>query len=516
MGRLTQIINRGFERLGKGYRRYLAVVLRHRLWIFIIVLALIAGAYTLYRKLPQDLAPQESIGIINTWVSAPVGSNVDYTEQYTQKVASSIRSLLPKALIYAWSGFGSPHHAELDALLPNLGASNVDMPALVLKVGNMLKQIPGAHTTTFMPSFFGGGDSEGGINFLLLSNQDYTHLYEEGKAIVAKLKQVPGMSDVVLRMDYDTQQYAAEINRALANDVGVSGEQIANILAVFLGGRHVGDFSLHNKNYEVIVQAEQQFRKTPDALKQYYVRSASGKLLPIANLVTLKPTLGLWGLHHQDGLRSVRINAHLMPNMTLGDAVNYLQDWLPKQLTDGDRFVFSGAAERYLESSHTLTRLFLYSLIFIFLVLAAQFESFIDPLIILTTVPLSVLGAAATLKWLGGSLNIYTEIALVTLLGLITKHGVLITQFANQLVAKKDSVFSAVQQAALIRLRPILMTTLAMILGAVPLAFAQGAGAASRHQLGWAIIGGMFFGTFFSLILVPVAYTFFKTLAGKR
>jgi multidrug efflux pump len=252
----------------------------------------------------------------------------------------------------------------------------------------------------------------------------------------------------------------------------------------------------------------------PNIVSQLYVRNDNNKMVPLADLISMHETTSPETLPHYDRLRSDTLHASLAPGYRVGDAVKTLQKIAKQVLPDNAKYTFEGEAQTYLDSSGKMNTTFLLALIFIYLVLVAQFESFIDPFIILLTVPFAVIGALLTLKIAGGSLNIYSEIALVTLIGLIAKHGILITEFANQQRDAGKSLHDAIIDAAKLRLRPILMTTAAMVLGALPLAFASGPGAETRHQIGWVVVGGLLIGTFFSLIVVPVAYTYLA--AGRR
>ena len=274
-----------------------------------------------------------------------------------------------------------------------------------------------------------------------------------------------------------------------------------------LGGRQVTRFKREGKQYDVIVQVADVDRRNPDDLATIYVRNDDGQMIPMNNIVTVTERVAPKELNHFNKLRSATITATLAPGYTLGDALSYLQDAAQRVLPGSALIDYAGQSREFKESSTSLYVTFLLALGFIYLVLSAQFESFVDPFIIMLTVPLSMTGALLALHLSGGTLNVYSQIGLITLVGLITKHGILIVEFSNQLQAQGRSKVEAVIEAAGLRLRPILMTTGAMVLGAVPLALATGAGAESRSQIGWVIVGGISFGTLFTLFVVPTAYT---------
>jgi multidrug efflux pump len=277
-------------------------------------------------------------------------------------------------------------------------------------------------------------------------------------------------------------------------------------METMLGGRQVTRFKREGKQYDVIVQVEDADRATPSDLSSIYVRGNSGEMVQLANLVSVRETVAPKELNHFNQLRAAKITASLAPGYALSDGLSKLEEIAKKALPGNAVIDYDGPSREFKESSSSLLITFLLALGFIYLVLAAQFESFIDPLIIMLSVPLSITGALLALKLTGNTLNVYSQIGLVTLIGLITKHGILIVEFANQLRESGMDKLEALVESATLRLRPILMTTGAMVLGALPLAWANGAGAESRQAIGWVIVGGMSFGTILTLFVVPTAY----------
>ncbi|MGE5489745.1 MAG: efflux RND transporter permease subunit, partial [Actinomycetota bacterium] len=288
---------------------------------------------------------------------------------------------------------------------------------------------------------------------------------------------------------------------------------IGRTLETMLGGRQVTRFKQAGEQYDVIVQVADVNRTTPGDISDIYARGKDGSMISLANLVKVKETISPRELNHFGQRRAVTITANLAPGYTMGEALTFMDGVAGKVLKPGYAVDYNGQSREFRQSSSSLALTFGLALAFIYLVLAAQFESFRDPFIIMLTVPLSMAGALLALWLAGGTLNVYSQIGLVTLVGLITKHGILIVEFANQLQEKGRELKEAVIESAVMRLRPILMTTGAMVLGAVPLALASGAGAESRQQIGWVIVGGLLLGTFFTLFVVPTVYSF---LAARK
>jgi len=280
-----------------------------------------------------------------------------------------------------------------------------------------------------------------------------------------------------------------------------------------LGGRQVTRFKKDGEQYDVIVQAAPADRSTPTDISDAYVRARDGGMVQLSNLVEVREAVAPQSLNHFNRLRAVKVTATLAPGYAIGDALKAMDDAAKRALPATVQTDVDGQSREFLSSGGEIYFTFVLALLFIYLVLSAQFESFINPFVIMLSVPLSMTGALMTLWLAGGTLNIYSQVGLVTLVGLITKHGILIVEFANQLRAKGEPMHAAVVDSATLRLRPILMTTGAMVLGALPLALAHGAGAESRTQIGWVIVGGMTFGTLLTLFVVPTAYTLF---AGRR
>jgi multidrug efflux pump len=325
--------------------------------------------------------------------------------------------------------------------------------------------------------------------------------------MIAEASKNPGLQNLDSDLRLDKPELKVTVNREKISDVGASVEAVGRTLETMLGGRQVTRFKKDGEQYDVIVQVGERERRSPTDISDIYVRGKNNEMIQLSNLVVVRESVAPKNLNHFNRIRAATVTATLAPGYALGDAIVYMQDTAKRVLPVTVQTDLNGLSREFRDSSTEIYFVFLLALAFIFLVLAAQFESFIDPFIIMLTVPLAVTGALLALWLVGGTLSIYSKIGLVTLVGLITKHGILIVEFANQIQAKGASVIDAVEESAVLRLRPILMTTGAMVLGAVPLAFAHGAGAESRQQIGWVIVGGMLLGTLLTLFVVPTAYT---------
>jgi multidrug efflux pump len=313
--------------------------------------------------------------------------------------------------------------------------------------------------------------------------------------------------DVDLKLNKPELLVTVNRDKAAAMDVDVS--VIGRTLETMMAGREVTRFKRNGEQYNVIVQVEDMDRTNPDDLINIYTRSSNGTMVQLANLVDVEETIAAKELNHFNKLRSATIKAGLAPGVSQQDAINFLNDKFAEITADkaGYQVDFGGQMREFVNAGSSLMFAFGLALVFIYLVLSAQFESFRNPILIMLSVPTAMLGALAALKLSDGSLNVYSQIGLITLVGLITKHGILIVEFANQLQLSGKTRAEAALEAASMRLRPILMTTAAMVLGAIPLALAEGAGAESRSQIGWTIVGGMTLGTFLTLFIVPTIYS---------
>jgi multidrug efflux pump len=369
--------------------------------------------------------------------------------------------------------------------------------------------ITGLQAFPFNPHALPGATGHAPLLFILKSAESYDNLNKFAEKLQQLVAQTnPNILSLQSDLKMDSNQIRVDINRDKANSLGISMRDIANSLNILIGAPQSSLVNWDGRSYPVILQLYHRYMSTEQSLKLINIRSQNQKLLPLGNIVSLHPAYSALNLNHFQQLPAVTLSANLAPGYTIGEAVDYLEKLTQKILPDTVQIDFAGETRQFIQAGNSMQQTFLLALMFIFLVLAAQFESFRAALVILITVPLSLTGALLALHLSGGSLNIYTQIGLITLIGLITKHGILIVEFAKQLQKNTlVSVQEAIIEAAALRLRPIFMTTAAMLLAALPLALASGAGAHARNQLGWVIFGGMSIGTLFTLFILPVVYT---------
>lgn len=501
-------LDQRFETLKQNYQGFLHWVLLHRKWVLLVLIASCIVGFLIIKDLPMRIAPAEDVGVMFGDISAPTDSSFAYTNEYAKKIEKIYAAIPEQKNYFVDVGHDGPSSAFSLIILKPWEDRTRTIQQIQSNLTNQFSQIPGVTIYTFIPSPLDDGGTSGGFSMELLSTGDYFTLQKTAAALIEKANDNKNLINLRQSLGFSSQQYTVTINKDFAAQRNVSIAAITNSIATFLGGVTATNFEYGGRDYDVIVQLNPDNLKNINSLNQIFVRNDQGKMLPLSSLVTVKTSVGATARYHYDRIRSTTITALLAPGYSMGEAVNYFEK-LVQQLPANTHYQFSGGTIQFLNSHGSMNMALILSLLFIYLVLAAQFESFRDPFIVLLTVPLCIIGALFSLWIADGSLNIYTQIGLITLIGLIAKHGILITEFANQLRSQGVELKDALVQAASQRLRPILMTTAAMVLGAVPLILASGAGAHARQQIGVVIIGGLLLGTFFSLVVVPVAYSAF-------
>jgi multidrug efflux pump len=500
-------------KLTSGYRSLLGAVLDQRWIVVIVMLASAAGSWWLFSIAKSELSPMEDRGVIILPVTAPEGSTVDYTRRYLDAVGN-IAAQQPdfdRIFVFLGGGGGNPSVSQGTVILraKDWSERTRSTQEAARAMQPQLSALPGVQAFPITPPSLGQGFRSQPINFVVVSNDSYESLQRATQAIVAEMQKNPGFIQPDTDLRLNKPELLIEVNRDRAADLGVAVDQVARTVETMLGGRNVTRYKRGSDQYDVIVQTVAAGRATPDDIEKLFVRTRTDTMVPLSSLVKVRESVAARELNHFNQRRSVTITANLAPNYALGEALAFMDSTAAKILEPGFATELNGVSREFRASSGALGLVFVLALVFIFLVLAAQFESFVDPFIILLAVPLSMVGALAALQLSGGTLNVYSQIGLVTLIGLITKHGILIVEFSNQLRQQRREVRDAVMEAAALRLRPILMTTGAMVLGALPLALARGAGAESRQQIGWVIVGGMSVGTLLTIFVVPTVYTWF-------
>ena len=366
-------------------------------------------------------------------------------------------------------------------------------------------QVEGSSIFAFQVASLPGSSGGLPVQMVLRSAQDYPVLYQTMETLKQRARDSGLFAVVDSDLDYNNPVVKVTVDRAKAASLGIGMHAIGDSLAVLVGEQYINRFALYGRSYDVIAQSERGQRLTPEALARQYVRTDEGRLVPLSSVVHLSMSVAPNRLYQFDQQNASTLQAIPAPGVSQGQAVAFLQQ-VASELPPAFSHDWQSESRQYVQEGSALVLAFLAALVVIYLVLAAQYESLVDPLIILITVPLSISGALLPLALGVATVNIYTQIGLVTLIGLITKHGILIVEFANHLLREGKALHEAVIEASVQRLRPILMTTGAMVLGSLPLAIASGAGAEARNQIGWVIVGGMGIGTFFTLFVVPVMY----------
>ncbi|MCS6996361.1 MAG: efflux RND transporter permease subunit [Casimicrobiaceae bacterium] len=505
--RLYRVIERGLEGLARGYRRSLELALDNKL-IVVLGLLIVAGAgAVLFKTIKTELAPLEDRGVIFGFVTAPEGSTAEYTLRYIQQV-EAIYAQLPEMRAYGGNG-GFPDVSSGTAILrlKDWKERTRSQAEIARELLPKFQSLAGVSAFPAQPASLGQSPRAKPVEMVILASVPYEQMQLFVQRMQEEMRKNPGLTNIDSDLRINTPELRVRVNRERVLDVGANIDTVGRTLETMLGGRFVTRFKQDGEQYDVIVQVARDGRDTPERIREIYVRNRVGDMVPLANLVTVQEGVSPRSIARFQRVRSATVNANLAPGYTQGEALRFMTETARRVLPATVQIDFAGSSREFLESSSDIYFVFLLAVGFIYLVLAAQFESFRDPLIILLTVPLSMTGALAAIHLSGGSLNIYSQIGLITLVGLITKHGILIVEFANQLRDRGMSVSEAVLQASQLRLRPILMTTGAMVLGAIPLALAHGAGAESRVVIGWVIVGGLLVGTLLTLYVVPTAYS---------
>jgi len=501
------------EALTRGYRRLLTWSLHHR-WVVVLMWAAIAGLGALFfTLLKSELAPTEDRGVVFGIVSAPQGSTPQYTSDQLKPI-EEFYSQIPEASAFTTiSGFPTVVDGNAVLRLKPWEERKKKQQQIADELRPKFASIPGAIAFPINPPSLGQSFRSTPVEYVVMSQVPYPELQRIVDRFLEEARKYPGVQNLQTDLRLNTPEVRVTINRDKLSDVGVAVDNVGRTLETMLGGRQVTRFKKDGEQYDVIVQVAPLDRSTPADIRDAYVRARDGGMVQLSNLVEVREGVAPQSLNHFNRLRSVKITGTLAPGYAIGEALTAMNEAAKRALPTTAQTDLDGQSREFRSSGGEIYFTFVLALMFIYLVLSAQFESFRHPFVIMLSVPLSMTGALFTLWLTGGTLNIYSQVGLVTLVGLITKHGILIVEFSNQLRAKGEEMMQAVVDSATLRLRPILMTTGAMVLGAFPLAMSTGAGAESRIQIGWVIVGGMTFGTLLTLFVVPTAYTL---LAGRR
>ena len=515
-GRMYELGERALSGLVAGYRRLLQRTLAHRPLVLGLAALVVAGAGLLFWRLPSELAPQEDQGFVMAFSIAPEGSTIDYTDGYARRL-EAIYSQVPE-LDHYFQFTGWPSVTNSIAFMGLKPWTERERSAQDIQGSLFMPfmEVPGVLAFPVVPPPLGNEDFGQPVSFVVQSTGTWDDLSAIVDKLLAKMAQNPQLTNADSDLKLNKPELKVDIDRDKVASVGVEVDAVGRTLETLLGGRNVTRFKRGAEQYDVIVQVRREERARADDLTAIHVRGRNGAMVPLANLVTVRESVAAKELNHFNKLRAATISAGLAPGYTMGEALTWMEKALDEVAKDNAQYDLSGQSREFRESSSSFGLMLALALAFIYLVLAAQFESFVDPFVILLAVPLAAFGALLALTLTGGTWNIYSQIGVITLVGLIAKHGILIVEFANQLREQGHDPVSAALESAVMRLRPILMTTGAMVFGALPLALATGAGAEARHQIGWVIVGGMSLGTVFTLFVVPVVYTLLERESHVR
>jgi multidrug efflux pump len=513
--------DRGMERallaLSAGYGRVLAWTLKRRWMVVGVMLASAGCSWWLFTTTKSELAPYEDRGVIAMPVRAPDGATLEYTARYLDAI-DAIGAQFPEFdRRFLFVGGGQVSNAFGVFRTVDWEDRTKTTQQLQRELLPMLSALPGVSAFPVTPPSLGQGFRSRPLEVVIVSGDSYENMARVGQQMLAEMQKNPGIVQPDIDLQLNKPEVFMDVDRARAADLGVNVDTVARTVETMLGGRVVTRYKRDAEQYDVVVQTSAGGRATPEDIEKIFVRGRNETMVPLSSIVKVREAVSPRELNHFNQRRSVTITANLQPNYTLGEALEFMDATAGRVLPPGYATELNGVSREFKASSGALGVVFVLALLFIFLVLSAQFESFIDPFVILLSVPLSMLGALLAMKFTGGTLNVYSQIGLITLIGLITKHGILIVEFSNQLRQQGKSVMDAVVEASALRLRPILMTTGAMVLGALPLALASGAGAESRQQIGWVIVGGMTVGTLLTIFVVPTVYSLFarKAIPGE-
>jgi len=506
-GRFYNLVEGWLDALGNGYRRALRAALRWRWGVIGLGVLVACSSAALFTVVKSELAPVEDRGVIQGVVTAPDGATVGYTLASMMDIEKLYADVPEGAITQVSVGYPTVVDGTAILRLKPWGERQRTQQEIAQSLQPKFAALPGVRAFPNNPPSLGQSSRSKPVEFMLLSQAPYTELAKLAAAMQAALRDYPGLINLDTDLRMNTPELRVQVDRDKMADVGAGVDVVGRTLESMLGGRQVTRYKDNGEQYDVIVQVTPRDRATPGDIADIYVRARDGSMMRLDNLLSVREGVSPQSLNHFNRMRAVKMDAAVAPGYGLGEVLQHMHDVAREVLPNTAVTDLDGQSREYRDSSGSIYLVFAMALAFIYLVLAAQFESWRNPFVIMLTVPLSMSGALAALYLSGGTLSIYSQIGLITLVGLITKNGILIVEFANQLRDQGMALVEAVVEASVLRLRPILMTTGAMVLGTVPLALATGAGAESRRQIGWVLVGGLSLGTLLTLFVVPVAYS---------
>jgi len=519
-GAIFKMFERGFNALAERYAGLLQAALRKRGIVLAGAAATVALAFVLYRNLKHELIPDDDRGFFLVVASAPEGSSLDYTDGYVRQIEQIIgKTPDVQGYFTIIGGFaGGVNRAFVGVILKDWGERHSTVQQLVGGLFPQLFGIPGVRAFPYAPGALGFSQP---IQFVV-QNPDFARLGQAMDTFATHARAINGLTNIDTDLRVNKPELRVTFDRDRAEDLGVPVRDVAAALQTFLGGRRVSTFTRNDKLYYVMVQLDRSHRATPSDMSGIYLRGRGGQLVQLAALAKVEEGVGPRQINHFNRVPSFTLTASLVPPFAQGEALDSLDALAHRVLPPGSTTALAGDSREFRESSGALYFAFGVALLVVFMVLASQFESLVHPFTVLLAVPLAITGALATLLVAavfhrpGGTINLYSQIGMILLIGLVTKNSILLVEYTNQLKAKGLETVAAVLEAGRIRLRPILMTSVATIMGAFPVMLGLGAGSTSRRPLGYAIVGGIFFSTVLTLFVVPVAYVLLDRLVARE
>jgi multidrug efflux pump len=511
-GALYRVLENGFNALASGYSRTLRIAVRYRWAVVGMVVLLTLGAAVAFRTLKREFVPPEDKGWFFSIIIAPEGSSLAYTDGYQRQAEAVLDRTKDVDSYFSVVNIGDGvSRGMIFTNLVDFDRRTRSIQEIIGEVQGGYFAIPGVFAFANNPPAFGFGNP---VQFVL-QNPDFDLLVKGNDTLLARARQVKGLVNVDSDLRVNKPELTVNFDRDRAEDLGVPVGDVATTLQVLLGGNRTSTFTRNNKQYDVIVQLDPHARATPSDMTGLYVRGRGKELVKLEALASVKEGVGPRELNHFNRVRSSTLTAGLAPGFTLGEAIDSLNRIADEVLPKGSSTALAGESRELDESGSSLYFAFLLALLVVFMVLASQFESLVHPFTVLLAVPLAVTGALFTLKIAGATLNLYSQIGMILLIGLVTKNSILLVEYINQLKERGLGTVEAALESGRIRFRPILMTSVATIMGAVPIAFGLGAGSISRRPLGYAIVGGVLFSTLLTLYVVPAVYVIFDGLRSR-
>ncbi|MUK40354.1 multidrug efflux RND transporter permease subunit [Aliivibrio fischeri] len=507
--RFEKKVHHILDNMSERYERMLNVIMTRRPVIIAFAVIVFASLPLLFKFIPSELAPSEDKGVIMLMGTAPSNANLDYMQNTMNDVNTILSNQPEVSFAQVFTGVPNANQAFGIASMVPWSQRKASQAEVTKRVGTLVQDVPGMAVTAFQMPELPGAGSGLPIQFVITTPNSFESLFQIATEVLTGVKGSPLFVYSDLDLNFDSATMKINIDKDKAGAYGVTMQDIGITLSTMMADGYVNRIDLNGRSYEVIPQVERKFRLNPESMNNYYVRSANGEAVPLGSLISIDVIAEPRSLPHFNQLNSATVGAVPSPGIAMGDAINWFEDVANNKLPSGYNHDYMGEARQYVTEGSALYATFGLALAIIFLVLAIQFESIRDPLVIMVSVPLAICGALIALAWGAASMNIYSQVGLITLVGLITKHGILICEVAKEeQLHHQKSKMAAVTEAAKVRLRPILMTTAAMIAGLIPLLYATGAGAAQRFSIGIVIVAGLAIGTLFTLFVLPVIYSY--------